>query len=169
MQILIKAMRNLLNRLDSNLTKREVEEELRFHLDLLAEEHVKEGVSWDQAMAAAQRRFGNVERTRDKCVEISRRRTPLIRALKFFLMLVFVGGILVRVFSTELNLTRVGTVLIAVAVLGRLFIYVRGLNPSSFHSSQQPGSLKLNLEPRTSFTVYDQTSQTPIERVIFDK
>lgn len=162
-------MRNLLNRLDSNLTKREVEEELRFHLDLLAEEHVKEGVSRDQAIAAAQRRFGNVERTRDECVEISRRRTPLIRALKFFLMLVFAGGILVRVFSTELHLTRVGTVLIAVAVLGRLLIYVRSLNPSSFHSSQQPGSLKLNLEPRTSFTVYDQTSQTPIERVIFDK
>lgn len=163
-------MRNLLNRLDSNLTKREVEEELRFHLDLLAEEHVKEGVPWDQAMAAAQSRFGNVERTRDECVEISRRRRPLIHALKFFLMLLFVGGILVRVFSTELNLTRVGTVLIAVAVLGRLLIYVRGLSPSSFHPSQQPGSLlKLKPEPRTSFTVYDQTSQTPIERVIFDK
>lgn len=163
-------MRDLLNRLDTDLTKREVEEELRFHLELLAEEHVKEGMPLDQAMAAAQRCFGNVERTRDECVEISRRRTPLIRALKFFLMLVFVGGILVRVFSTELHLTRVGGILIAVALLGRLLIYVRGLNPSSFHSSQQPESLlKLNLEPQTSFTIYDQTSQTPIERVIFDK
>lgn len=163
-------MKDLLNRLDSDLTKREVEEELHLHLELLAEEYVKEGVPWDQAVAAAQRRFGNFERTRDECVEISWRRTPLIRALKFFLSLVFVGGILVRVFSTELNLTRVGSILIAVAVLGRLLIYVRGLNPSSFHSSHQPRSLlKLNLEPRISFTVYDQTSQTPIERVIFDK
>jgi len=163
-------MRDLLNRLDSDLTKREVEEELRFHLELLAEEYAKEGAPWDQAVAAAQKRFGNVERTRDECVEISRRRTPLIRALKFFPILVFVAGVLVRVFSTELHLTRVGHILIAVAVLGRLLIYVRGLNPSSFHSSHQPRSLlKLNLEPRTSFSVYDQTSRTPIERVIFDK
>jgi hypothetical protein len=160
-------MKDLLKRFDGGLTRREVEEELRFHLDLLAEEHVKEGVPWDQAMAAAQRRFGNVERTRDECVKISRRRNPLIRALKF---LVFVGGVLVRVFSTELHLTRVGDILMAVAMLGRLLIYVRGLNPSSFHSSHQPRSvLKLNLERRTSFTVYDQASRTPVERVIFDK
>ncbi len=165
-----KAIKDLLSRFNSDLTKREVEEELHFHLELLAEQHVKEGMPWDQAMAAAQRRFGNVERTRDECVEISRRRTPFIRALKFFLILVFVGGILVRVFSQELHLTRVGGVLIAVAILGRLLIYVRGLNPSSFHSSYQPGSLlKLNQEPRTSFTAYDQTSRTPIERIIFDK
>jgi nitrogen regulatory protein PII-like uncharacterized protein len=92
----------------------------------------------------------------------------MIQALKAFLILIFVAGVLVRVFSPELHLTQVGNILIAVGILGRLLIYVRGLSPSSFHSSHEARPLKLNPDRRTSFTAYDETSRTPVERVILD-
>lgn len=96
---------------------------------------------------------------------------PLMsHALRVFLILVFVVGVLVRVFSPELHVTKVGDILIAVAILGRLLIYVRGLNPSSFRSISDPRSLLgLNPERRKSFTAYDETNRTPVERVILDK
>ena len=102
-------------------------------------------MSLAEAKDAALKRFGNVEQIKDQCVEISRSNRPLIRALKSFLILVFLVGVLVRVFSTELHVHHLGDILIAVAVLGRLFFYVRGLNPSRFTSKDEPSSpLMLN-------------------------
>lgn len=93
----------------------------------------------------------------------------MIHALKLFILLVFFAGVLVRVFSPELQITQVGNILIAVAILGRLLVYVRGLSPSSFHSSHETKPLQLNPDRRTAFTAYDETSRTPVERIILDK
>lgn len=164
----MRTIRELLSALDGKLTRREIEEELDLHLELLTQEHVKADMSWEEATASAHRRFGNVERIRDQCVEITRRSRPLMRALKSFLILVFVTGVLVRVFSPEIHVTRVGDVLMAVAVLGRLLLYLRGLNPSNFRANDETSSpLMLNSEPQSPF-ICDQRC-TPLERVIFDK
>jgi len=146
-----------------------LEKELRFHLDLLTDEHRLLDVTFAEARDAALRRFGNVEQIKNECVEISRRRHPAVRLLKSFLLLMFFAGVLVRVFSPEYHLTHVGDVLMAVGVLGRLWFYVRGLNPSRFHSEANDSSpLKLSDSPM-SFTAYDQKERTPVERVIFSK
>ena len=154
-----------LNRTDIG---REIEEELRFHLELLTEQHLQQEMSLAQAKDAALKRFGDVELIKDQCVEISSSNRPLIRALKSFLILVFLVGVLVRVFSTELAVTRAGDVLMAIALLGRVFVYVRGLDPSRFTSKDEHASpLMLNDGPAT-FTTYDQNRRTPLERVISD-
>ena len=159
-------MTGLIHRFDPDQTRREIDEELRFHLDLLTDEHCLRDIPFAQARDAALRRFGNVEQIKNECVEISRRRHPAVRLLKLFLLLVFLAGVLVRVFSPEYHLTRVGTVLMAVGFLGRLWLYVRGLNPSRFLSEAIDSSpLKLNDSPM-SFTAYDQRKRTPVERVI---
>ena len=111
-------------------------------------------------------RFGNIEQIRNQCLEISMRNRRGTRALKSFLILVFLTGVLVRVLGTEYHVTRMGTVLIALGLLGRLLLYVRSLNPSSFLAKDYDSSpLKLN-DSQMSFAPYDQRMRTPVERVI---
>jgi hypothetical protein len=161
---------NQFRRFDSQRAEREIDEELRFHLEMLTETLLQKDLSLAEARDAALKRFGDVEQIRDQCVEISRRNHPAIRVLKSFLILIFLVGVLVRVFNTEFHVTRVGDVLIAVGILGRLWVYVRGLNPSSFLSKPETSSpLMLNDNGQASMTAYDQRKRTPVERVIFDK
>lgn len=166
MKALIKG---LFHRFDREVIERQIEDELRFHLELLTEHHLELNMPLPEARDAALKRFGNVEQIKEQCAEISRNNRPLIRALKFLLILVFLAGVLVRIFSPELHLTRTGDVLIFIAVMGRLFFYVRGLNPSQFtspHANSSP--LMLKDTGLTAFNAYDQSKRTPLERVISD-
>ena len=159
----------LFKRFDREQIEREIEEELRFHLELLTEEHLQQDLSLAKARDAALKRFGNVEQIKDQCIEISSRHHPLTCALKSFLILVFLVGVLVRVFSTEFHVTRVGDVLIAVGILGRLLVYVRGLNPSSFRAKPEASSPLMLRQASQTITAYDQRKLTPVERVISDQ
>ena len=163
------ALARLFHRFDREVIEREIEEELRFHLELLTEHHLQQNMSLPEAKGAALRRFGDVDQIKDQCVKISSFNHPLIRALKFFLVLVFFVGIFVHSVGAEVAVTRMGDVLIMIAVLGRLFCYVRGLNPSRFMSKHEPSSpLMLNEGGSSSFTAYDHSGRTPLERVISD-
>jgi hypothetical protein len=162
----MKALTDLCQRFDGQQARREIEEELRFHLDLLTEEQCRRGIPRDEARAAAQQRFGKVEQIRDQCVEISLRNSRQARALKTFLILVFLTGVVVHFLGTEYHVRRMGDVLIMLGILGRLLLYVRSLSPTSFLSEANDSSpLKLN-DSKTSFTAYDQRRRTPVERVI---
>ena len=159
---------NLFKRFDGKQIKREIDEELCFHLEMLTHEHLQRDLSLVEAREAALNRFGDLQQITDQCAEISLRRNPLLRALKSFMVLLFLLGVLVRVFSPEFHLTRMGGVLMAVGVLGRILLYVRGLNPSSFLSRPETSSpLMLNDKSRTSIGFCDQRKRTPVERVIF--
>jgi len=148
----------------------DIEEELRLHLELLAQEHLERHLSLEEATDAALERFGNFEQVKNQCVEISRRSNSFIRVLKSLLILVFLTGVLVRILSPELHVTHMGDILIAVAVLSRLLLYVRSLNPSRFLSLSETSSpLRLNENARTPFRAYDQKRRTPLERVISNK
>lgn len=161
------AITRLFHRFDRDVIERQIEEELRFHLEMLTEQHLLKDMSLPEAKDAALKRFGNVEQIKEQCAEISRRNGPLTRALKFLLILVFLGGVLVRAFSTELDVHHLGNILIFVAVSGRLFFYVRSLKPSHFTAKHDP-SLMLKHHGLTSVTAYDQKGRTPLERVISD-
>jgi putative ABC transport system permease protein len=50
--------------------KKEIDEELRLHLDLRTAENVATGMSPEEAARAARRRFGNVQSVREECREI---------------------------------------------------------------------------------------------------
>jgi hypothetical protein len=122
-----------------------------------------------EARAAALKRFGDVERIKDECVEISRRRHPLILVLKSFLILVFLAGVLLRVFVAEYHVKHCADILIAVGILGRLLLYARGLRPSSFLSRPETSSPLMLIDAQTSIAAYDPSKRTPVERVISDK
>jgi len=140
--------------MDRQAVEREVEEELRFHLDLL-EEHFRQTSSLVDARASALRRFGNLEQVKDECVEISKRKRPFTRALKSLLILAFLSGVFVCIVGTEMHVVRVGTMLITVSVIGRLLLYVRGFNPSSFRPKSDTSSpLMLNSEAKTPASLF---------------
>ena len=157
-------------RVNSNLIERQIEEELRFHLDLLTEKYIAHGISRAEAEGFAARRFGNVDQIRDQCLEISMRNSPQVRALKSLLVLVFLFGIFVRIVGTEYHVTRIGTVLMTIGLLGRLLLYVRGLNPSRFFSKPDASSrLILSEHGHMTVAAYDQSGHTPLERLLSDK
>lgn len=54
--------------------RRDVDDELAFHFAMRVQEFEREGMSPAEARAAAQARFGNLDRVRDECVELGRRR-----------------------------------------------------------------------------------------------
>ena len=151
--------RRLFNPTGSEAIEREVDEELRFHLDQLTEQHLQDADTLLEARASAMKRFGDFEQVKDECVEISKRRRPLLRALKSFLALTFILGLFVRIFATELHVDRVGQMLIFVGVLGRLFLYVRDLKPAAFRSTSDSSSpLHLNSTVKTPTSLFDVTT-----------
>ena len=148
--------RRLFNPIGSEAIEREVEEELHFHLDLLTQQHLQHGDTPEEARAFALRRFGDVEQVKDECVEISKRNRYFIRVLKSFFILVFLAGVLVRIFSTELHVERVGHLLIAIGVMGRLFMYVRDLKPAAFQPRSDASSpLMLNNTDKRPASLFD--------------
>ena|SRR6185369_16624187 len=139
-------MNNLLTRLP---TEREVEEELRLHIDLLLHENIKRGMSPEEARSATLKRFGNVDRVKNECVEICRRSRPLQRALKICAILLILTGLFVRITSTDRHFDHIGSTLIVIAIAGRLLLYVRSLTPSRF----------LQRNKTTSFSLFPQKSE----------
>ena len=112
----------------------EVEEELRFHVEMLERKYAQQGMSDARAKAAALKRFGNLERVRKQCVAISRRNSLLQRALKTASILIALTGLAIYTLNSDYKIARIGTMLITIAVSGRLLVYVRGLSPLNFLS-----------------------------------
>jgi hypothetical protein len=118
---------NLLNR-----HKSDVEEELRFHIEMLEHKYTQQGMAAADARAAALKRFGNLERIKRQCVHISSRNTLLRRIVKMALIILALTGITIHVCSSDQKIAHIGDTLVMIAIAGRLLLYVRGLAPSSF-------------------------------------
>jgi Na+-driven multidrug efflux pump len=129
----------LIDTLSSRRVECEVDEELRFHLEMLASESVRRGSSSATAQAIAQNRFGEVETIRRQCLAIARRRRPVIHALRLSLTCMFAAGFLLRIFGSAPQFDRLADLTMAVAVFAQLFLYVRSLLPtrSAGHAPRQ--------------------------------
>jgi DNA-binding PadR family transcriptional regulator len=103
----------------------EVEEELRFHIEMLERKYAQQGMSHAQAKAAAWKRFGNLERVKKQCVHISLRNSLLRRVLKTASILIALTGLAIHAISSDFRVARIGTVLIIIAISGRLLLHVR--------------------------------------------
>jgi hypothetical protein len=112
----------------------EVEDELRFHIEMLERKYAQGGMSAAAAKAAALRRFGSLERAMKQCVNIRSRNSLLRRVLKTSLILIGLIGLSLRMLGSDLNIHHIGDILIMIAISGRLLLYVRGLSPSNFLS-----------------------------------
>jgi len=160
-------MNRILGWMESREVELEVDEEFQFHLDLLRERFEKQGMSAQAALDTSLKWFGDVDQARHQCLAISKRSRPIMRVLKVAFVLMFLVGVLVRIFSPELHLTRVGDVLMMVAASGRLLLYVRGLSPSNFFpGNKNRWPLRLIDGSQTPVPAFDEHKRTPTERVI---
>ncbi|HZM99412.1 MAG TPA: permease prefix domain 1-containing protein [Pyrinomonadaceae bacterium] len=112
----------------------EVEDELRFHIEMLERKYAQDGMSAAAAKSAALRRFGSLERAMKQCVNIRSRNSLLRRVLKMSLILIGLIGLSLRMLGSDVNIHHIGDILIMIAISGRLLLYVRGLSPSNFLS-----------------------------------
>jgi len=131
-------MKNEIANLFKNFNRKqlvfEVEDELRFHIEMLERKYAQDGMSAAAAKAAALRRFGSLERAMKQCVNIRSRNSLLRRVLKMSLILIGLIGLSLRMLGSDLNIHHIGDILIMIAISGRLLLYVRGLSPSNFLS-----------------------------------
>jgi hypothetical protein len=126
--------------LNCRKTAVDVEEELQFHIEMLERNYAQQGMSGAHAKAAALRRFGNFEKVKKQCVEISRRNSQLRRILKTSLIFI---ALFVRTLSSDYRVARIGAMLIMIAIASRLLLYVRGLSSRNFLPGTKQTSLSL--------------------------
>jgi len=108
-------------------TSLHVQEELQFHIEMLERKYTRQGMPVVEARAAALRRFGNLETVMRQCVTIRKRSSSLQRVLKISLIFIALAGLAIHMLSSDYKVGRIGSVLIMIAIAGRLLLYVRGL------------------------------------------
>lgn len=127
----------LLKQLDRSGIEDDIDEELRFHIEAVTWEYVRQGFSLTEARAKTLKRFGDVVEVKNECVRIRRRSHPFQRVVKTSLLLLAVVGLAIRFVSTENNVAHIGDMFIMIAVAGRLLLYARGLTPATFLSKDK--------------------------------
>ena len=141
---------------------REVETELRLHIEMRTRANVELGMRPDDAQRAALKNFGDFERVKNNCCEIRRSlpfdATPLKMALHITVAVLAGLAALWAVNVPHHSLTGVMRQLIAIAVLGYLFVVVRRAR-----SKRRPDSEDMN--ELLAAPVYDEQGRTPVERV----
>jgi hypothetical protein len=122
------------------------------------------------ALKQHSQRGENMSELNGEFIEISPEPSTTILLIKVCLFTVFLFGVLMRIFIPIHGFNQLADVLIMLAVLGRLFMYVRHLKPSRFFPKQDNSSpLRLIEKTETVISTYDQRTRTPLERVISDK
>ena len=164
---------------------REVETELRFHIEMRTRANIEQGMRPGDAQRAALQSFGDFERIRNNCCEIRRSlpfdSTPLKMGLHITIAVMAGLAALWAVNVPHHNLTGVMRQLIAIAVLTYLFIVVRrsrSKQPSDGEHVNDvlvtPGdtfrankSLTSDMPDAASarITAFDEQGRTPVERV----
>jgi hypothetical protein len=150
--------------------ERQVEEELHFHHEMLTEHFRECGLSEAEAKRATARRFGDVERVRAECVQISRRNRPVMKFLKLLLLLSAITGLWLRTRGWPVQFVQMGDMLIATGVLGHLLLYLKGMSRRGMRAvkSSPPFSL-LGRGRSVPVEAYDELGRTPVERLVADK
>ncbi|MEN3329839.1 MAG: hypothetical protein V7638_4646 [Acidobacteriota bacterium] len=164
---------------------REVETELRLHIEMRTRVNVEQGMTPDDARRAALQSFGDFERVRDNCCEIRRSlpfdSTPLKMGVHITVAVLAGLAALWAVNVPHHNLTGVMRQLIAIAVLSYLFVVVRRARskqrsdnehvsgvlvaPSDTFRASKGLTSDMSDAPSARITAYDEQGRTPVERV----
>ena len=159
---------------------REVETELRFHIEMRTRANVEKGMRPDDAQRAALQSFGDFERVRNNCCEIRRSlpfdSTPLRMGLHISIAVLAGLAALWAVNVPHHNFTGVMRQLMAIAVLTYLFIVVRRISskrrsgdllvaPSETFPANNDLTSDMSNAPSAKITAYDEQGRTPVERM----
>jgi hypothetical protein len=164
---------------------REVETELRFHIEMRTRANSEQGMRPDDAQRAALQSFGDFERVRNNCCEIRRSfpfdSMPLRMGLHIAIATLAGFAALWAVNLPHHNFTGVARQLIAIAVLTYLFIVVRRarskrrsdtehvngvlVTPSETFRANKSLTSDMSDAACAKITAYDELGRSPVERV----
>jgi hypothetical protein len=144
---------------------KDVDEELRFHLEMQAGDFESRGLSPEQSEAMAKVRFGDVEKVRNECIQISARRSVLIWVLNSVFLLSLIIGFFLRLIVPEMHINRVGEVMMMIGGLGILLVYAKQAGAQMLTSDGEATRLGLDNGPPVGF---DEKGRTPFDRVRSD-
>ena len=164
---------------------REVEAELRFHIEMRARANIEGGMRPDEAQLAALQSFGDFDRVKVRCCEISRSLPFDSRVLKmgmYIALAVLAGGTaLWAVNIRHDSFSGVLWQLVAIAVLTRAFIVGRrSFSRERFAGDHASGDFvtesvrfcptkvlasDVSEERRVSIAAHDEQGRTPVERM----
>lgn len=163
-----------MKRLRPEEIEREIEEELRFHLEMRAQQNRAAGMSAEAAQADARDRFGDYEAVKSQCREIAKEKltnSTARRLLNTFIWVLHGGGLALRFGSDIVAVQHCGTLLIVISVMWRLLLYVRlrqllrqpvELLPASVRPIE---TLTIN-DLHSPIPYYDPQGRTPVERIL---
>ena len=162
---------------------REVEAELRFHIEMRARANMEGGMRPDEARLAARQSFGDFERVKTECCEISRSvpfNSSVLKMGTYIIIAVLAGGAALRAVNLpHHSLTGVLWQLVFIAVLARAFIVARR-SISTFARGRASGDFvtervrfrptkvlvsDVSEERRVSIAAHDEQGRTPVERM----
>jgi hypothetical protein len=158
----------LLSRLDRRAFEREVEAELQFHIERQAQDYERQGLTPEESLAKATLRFGDVAQVKLRCVQIRLQNSTGTWAMKILFTIAFLLGVLIRILGSEFLVTRVGDVLMMIAVLGGLLLYAKRIGTTEFRPEKKYIRLGLNERSASIPHGFDEKGRTPFDRVRAD-
>lgn len=177
-------IKSILRRLRAEAFEREIEEELRFHIEMRMRDNIAAGMSPEEAERDALRRFGNLDRVRAECREISREWLvdgAMMKAMKGITGVMLGCGLTLFLTSGVHSVRQVGQVLVCIAILWWLLIYLRAAQPDQHRINQHleavesmplgltaPSAVGSSLaEPNHSqVAARDDQGRSPVERLL---
>ena len=164
---------------------REVEAELRFHIEMRAGANIEGGMSPDEARLAARQSFGDFDRVKVRCCEISRSfpfdSRPLRMGMHIAIAVLGGGASLWAVNIRHDNFIGVLWQLVAIAVLTRAFIVGRRPISTERFAGDRAGGVFITESERftknrvlssdacgersVSIAAHDEQGRTPVERM----
>lgn len=160
-----KSLELLINCFDRTRVAREVEAELQFHIEMQALDYEREGLTREESLARAELRFGNFARIKTQCIGIGLHEDARALAMKILFAIAFVLGVLIRTLGSQLNVVRVGEVLIMIGVLGGLLLYGKRLGRGRFRPEREAFRLGIADDFDSIPVSFDEKGRTPFERV----
>ena len=162
---------------------REIEDELRYHIELRTRDNITAGMSPEDAEADAMRRFGDFDQIRSVCEEIRKERLAgVMKVIKGSAWIMLGCGLMLKMSSNIHQLQTVGEFLILIAILWRVLIYLREMQtdrprglgyepppPSIIHTIGDLSASGLTEDAPRPVPTYDKDGRTPVERLISDK
>lgn len=162
---MLEGLQLLVRRLDRAARQREVEEELQLHIDMQAGDYEREGLTPEESLAQAKLRFGDYDSVKDQCLQIGRQNSVGLWLQKALFIAAFILGVLIRTLDAEVPVTRMGDVLIMIAVFGGLLVTGKSIRTSHLGRSTPPLRLGLRSDSSSIPPAFDEAGRTPFERV----
>jgi hypothetical protein len=164
---------------------REVETELRFHIEMRTRTNIEKGMTPDDAQRTALQSFGDFDRVKNSCCEIRRslpfESAPLKMVLHIAIAVLAGWAALWAVNMPHDNLTGVLRQLIPIGVLTFLFFVVRRAKSRRRFAGEYAGGVfaaqremsnvnkiftpNISEVPAENIVAHDEHGRTPIERV----